>query len=288
MQRFFAPGKLLLSGEYSVLQGAKAVSIPTRYGQHLQAEKHAGADLHYRALDDKGEAWLDFKLSEAKLPEEMLLKNILLSHADFSDLQGWKLESRLDFPREWGLGSSSTFISLIAKWLNTDVWPLFFEHLKGSGYDVAVAESQQEIIYELKSPKGPYWENAKLPDFFDSTYFVYLGQKQNSAAEVKRYLQNQHPKALIQSLSALSEQLLKLRSISDLEAWMLEHEKLTSMLIGRKPIPPQVLPEFGGVAKSLGAWGGDFLWLSKVEDPQVLIDKGFETIIPYKDMKALT
>jgi mevalonate kinase len=35
MQQFYAPGKLLITGEYAVLDGAWALALPTRLGQTL-------------------------------------------------------------------------------------------------------------------------------------------------------------------------------------------------------------------------------------------------------------
>ena len=34
-QTFYSNGKLLLTGEYVVLDGAKALAVPTRFGQNL-------------------------------------------------------------------------------------------------------------------------------------------------------------------------------------------------------------------------------------------------------------
>ncbi|PIZ07449.1 MAG: GHMP kinase, partial [Flavobacteriaceae bacterium CG_4_10_14_0_8_um_filter_34_31] len=36
---FYGNGKLLLTSEYLVLDGAKALAIPTKYGQYLEVEK---------------------------------------------------------------------------------------------------------------------------------------------------------------------------------------------------------------------------------------------------------
>ena len=36
MKEFHANGKLLLTGEYAVLDGAKAIGLPTKRGQSLQ------------------------------------------------------------------------------------------------------------------------------------------------------------------------------------------------------------------------------------------------------------
>ena len=35
---FYSNGKLLITGEYLVLDGAKALALPTKYGQYLTVE----------------------------------------------------------------------------------------------------------------------------------------------------------------------------------------------------------------------------------------------------------
>lgn len=275
MQHFFAPGKLLLSGEYSVLQGAKAVAVPTKAGQHLEVRAIDDRDIQYRAFDHQGAVWLNFKLSEAQRPEELLVRDIIQELLPPDKITATLLESRLDFPREWGLGSSSTFISLIAQWAQADVWPLFFKYLKGSGYDVAVAEARTSLSYQLQEPQKPRWERVKIPAFFKDTALVYRGQKQNSAREVERFLSCSHPRELVAEISKLSEDLLKLNDVQSLEDWMDEHEHKTAQLIGRSPLSAGLLPAFPGSAKSLGAWGGDFIWLSRYEGTQALQKAGY-------------
>ena len=39
MQKFHSHGKLLISGEYVVLDGATALALPTRFGQTLEVEE---------------------------------------------------------------------------------------------------------------------------------------------------------------------------------------------------------------------------------------------------------
>ncbi|MFB1003124.1 MAG: GHMP kinase, partial [Bacteroidia bacterium] len=38
MQSFFSHGKLLITGEYVVLDGALSLAIPTKYGQRMEVE----------------------------------------------------------------------------------------------------------------------------------------------------------------------------------------------------------------------------------------------------------
>lgn len=284
MPEFFAPGKLLLSGEYSVLQGAKAIAVPTKMGQHLKVSLGPTDDIQYSALDEKGQAWLHFLLSEAKSKEECLVRDILLAATGKAELKGYSLETKLDFPREWGLGSSSTFISLIAEWTQREVWPLFFNFLKGSGYDVAVALAKTAIEYHLPETKKPQWKSVKIPDFFAETGLMYLGKKQNSALEVSRYLASEHPTNLVEEISRLSTELLNLNDIYELESWMEEHERKTAFLIGKPTIAESFRPLINGKIKSLGAWGGDFVWLSQLESVDKLKSAGYKHIYKFTEL----
>jgi mevalonate kinase len=288
MSSFFAPGKLLLSAEYSVLRGASAIAVPTKKGQWLETSSHALNHLQYTALDERHETWLNFNLSHVSKQEEQMVKDLLMAAFGTNPIPNLAVQTRLDFPRDWGLGSSSTFVSLIAQWAETDVWPLFFQHLKGSGYDVAVAEAKTSIKYQLLAPQKPIWEKIKVPPFFADTHLVYLGQKQNSALEVDRFLDQKEQLSVVEEISKLSHTLLQLRDIQDLEEWMISHEKLTSLLIGKDSVPLKVLPKLPGAAKSLGAWGGDFVWLSQLNNPSILEQAGFTTHFKFNELVDLS
>jgi len=287
MREFFAPGKLMLSGEYSVLHGAKAVAVPTRLGQSLKVlDSHKNEASAYKALDHRGELWLDFDFAAIHDSEGQKVVDLIKAAGREDLLEGKIFQTQLEFPRNWGLGSSSTFVALMAQALEVDVWPLFFNNFKGSGYDVAVAISSQAIEYQLTAPAKPLFSKVGIPDFFSETCFVYLGQKQNSAREVGRFLAADYSKILIQKISDLSEQLLVLEDTHQLEEWMQAHEHYTSEIIGREPLPQMMLPKISGKAKSLGAWGGDFIWLSRQDSRQDLLKAGFDTIIPFSEMIA--
>ena len=46
-----------------------------------------------------------------------------------------------------------------------------------------------------------------------------------------------------------------------------------------------LFPDFDGVIKSLGAWGGDFVMVISNENPtDYFMEKGYETVIPYEEM----
>ena len=46
-QTFYSNGKLLITGEYLVLDGAKAFALPTKFGQNLIIEKGSNQETSY-------------------------------------------------------------------------------------------------------------------------------------------------------------------------------------------------------------------------------------------------
>ena len=156
---FRANGKLLITGEYAVLLGAEALAIPTRFGQTLSVENYKGDHLWWTALDHKSQIWLDVKLdrhmniiSYSDEAMALYLKKLIqtaLKLGKHTFPSGKHLSTQLDFPNNWGLGSSSTLVSLIAQWCGIDAMTLFQETSSGSGYDVACAEVHHPICYKL-------------------------------------------------------------------------------------------------------------------------------------------
>jgi len=46
-----------------------------------------------------------------------------------------------------------------------------------------------------------------------------------------------------------------------------------------------LFPEFKGVLKSLGAWGGDFVMAVAEENPVIYFnEKGYETVVGWREM----
>lgn len=271
MQEYFAPGKLLLTGEYSVLNGAKALSVPTRLGQKLRVYPDATHEaLNWQAFDNQGQIWLSItfaedlslvKTNDAKKAES-LQKILQVAKQLGAQLPfNCNVETHLEFNRQWGLGSSSTLIDLVSQWLKVPSLTLFFKTLTGSGYDVATAQAKQSILYQLQGPAQAQWKKVQLPACVTESHFMYLGQKQNSAQEVQRFKNRNVRPAQIEAISALSQQILTAKSPKSLQALVKEHESVTASIIGITPIQHRLFPEFKGTVKSLGAWGGDFVWL---------------------------
>ena len=145
MSTYYSNGKLLLTGEYLVLDEAKALALPARYGQNLSIQKHNEPKLIWESYTNDNELWLQisFDLPRLRIINASFdsskdggydslaerLQNILLEakklNPDFlSSKQGFFAKSKLTFPRNWGLGSSSTLINNIAQWANVDAYQL--------------------------------------------------------------------------------------------------------------------------------------------------------------------
>ena len=304
MVKFHANGKFLLSGEYLVLQGARALALPLNLGQSLEVTTidDANGMIHWDAYTPKG-FWFasifskhDFtvhasddmdkadNLSRIFKAIKSLNPNILQDKKDYF------FTTRLEFDSEWGLGSSSTLISLLAQWAEVDPYELLKMTMGGSGYDIACATASQPIFYQLKNGK-PIVEKADFnPEFKDKLYFVYQGHKQSSGKEVKSFKERAQKLELsseISEISKISEKLTSTASFNDFCALLTRHEEIMSRCL-EQPSLKSYHPDFQGTIKSLGAWGGDFFLaateLSEKEVMEYFKKKGLETILKYTDI----
>ncbi len=297
MQKFHSNGKLLLTGEYLVLDGATALAIPTKYGQSLEVAVSEKEGVHWKSYDEKDTVWFEeifnLKNLEASKPENIFsntLSKILrqaknLNPLFLSEDKGFTISTKLDFSRNWGLGSSSTLINNIAQWANVDAFELLKTSFGGSGYDIAAAQSDSPILYELVN-NNPQFRKIHLSwDFTDSIFFVHLNRKQDSKEGITKYRNASVDQKSIQRISDISNKLLICYSLPDFEKLMNAHEEIISEIIKLPTIKEQLFSDYPNTIKSLGAWGGDFaLVTGDALDMRYFRKKGFETIVPYKDM----
>ena len=295
--KFHSNGKLLLTGEYLVLDGATALAIPTKYGQSLEIETSEKKGIHWKSLDEKGLVWFEdffdlnnFKSKNPKNSISKTLSKILLEarnlNPDFLiESEGIQVTTKLDFPRNWGLGTSSTLINNIAQWANVDAFALLAMSFGGSGYDIASAQNDSPILYELKNGKSTFKE-VNLPwKFTEKLFFVHLNQKQDSKEGITRYRNTLVDKKSSQDISDISNKLLTCSALSVFEKLMNIHEQIISNIINLPTIKSQLFSDYPNTIKSLGAWGGDFVLATGDEkDMDYFRKKGFETIVPFGEM----
>ena len=298
-----AQGKLLLTGEYFVLDGGTALAIPVRFGQRLHVEKgEAPGVLSWvsKNLDDSVWFQAEFQLKSFQILQASdettartlaeILRACQVQNPDFFlDHQSFSVLTQNDFPREWGLGTSSTLIAALARWVNIDPYKILFDTLGGSGYDIACAYADGPILYSLEAHE-PLVEPVEFaPDFLDNLYFVFLGNKQNSREGIARYRDraSKNP-AIIEKVSQLTQQFLCAKTLTEFDAVLVEHEMLVSETIGLPRAKDLYFTDFWGEIKSLGAWGGDFVLVSSgrsgEETKAYFLEKGFEVFLGYEEI----
>lgn len=299
---YYSHGKLLVTGEYFVLEGATAFAVPLKLGQSLsvshlsngsreiiwETELVNGTKLKSIFNADNLDVVSTFDTKSALYTQKLLRsvrqKSDVLNRFDQSLL----IQTKVEFPLEWGLGSSSSLISNLGYWSGIDPYALLFENFKGSGYDIAAARSSGPILY-TKGEKPVSQEVSFNPDFLDKIYFIYLGQKQDSHSSIERFWQSVKGKQKeCERISEISIAIIGVSTLTEFESYITEHESIISESIGIPTIKSKLFDDFNGTVKSLGAWGGDFVMATHQGDSSYVKEyfrnKGLKTIFPYNDL----
>lgn len=301
-KHFHANGKLLLTGEYFVLDGAVALALPTKLGQSLQIVEDASGIIAWRSFNADGSLWFEgeFDLPSGECQRSsdeaigqrlaQILQAIATQNSGFFQSKpGLQIETHLDFPREWGLGTSSTLIANLAQWACVDPFQLLQDTFGGSGYDIACANAEGPVLYQLEN-QTPKFESAHfdLP-FKSKLFFVYLGKKQNSREGIARYRAKVKAEPLlVKAISSLTFLFLECTDLSSFEDLICQHEKIVANTLELRRAKDLYFADFWGEVKSLGAWGGDFVLVTSDRDAEetrhYLNEKRFSTVLPYKDL----
>ena len=325
MKTYTANGKLLLTGEYLVLKGAVALALPTKLGQSLSVEcchsddpvdgiviARSGASrsdvaiqnypnlIRWSAHKPQG-PWFSALLNPDTLeivetddqPKAVKLAQILKAVRELNPMvlkPGLSFETHLEFNTEWGLGSSSTLLSLLAQWAGVNPYTLLQMTVGGSGYDIACATANSPILYRLDHDQPLVKPIDFKPLFAEHLFFVYQGKKQHSSEEVKVFNSHWKQEDLlmeIQTVSELSTALPTITYFEDFCTLLQVHEDILSHCLERPAIKTHY-PDFEGSLKSLGAWGGDFIlaatpWSSE-QVKAYFHSKGLDTIFNYNDL----
>jgi len=299
MEEFYSNGKLLLTGEYAILDGAKGLAVPSRYGQFLTVKKSNTGQINWRSLSDTNTPWFTADLALPNLEildtSDTSLANRLvqifeaisnLNSSFINDHQGSYIDTKLTFPRHWGLGSSSTLINNMANWAQVNPYDLLSATFGGSGYDIACAQNKSPITYSNKED-SPIIEKVDFnPSFKNQIFFVHLNKKQNSRDAINAYRKLIIDKeVLIREINHLTLQMTQCDELWEFERIMAAHENLISKTLDIPTVKQQLFYDFPGGIKSLGAWGGDFIMATgTLEEMRYFSQKGFTTILSYTQM----
>ena len=294
---FYGRGKLLLTSEYAVLNGARALALPCQKGQKLTFEPLDSNELLWESFDINNNSWFKAKFqlpscsivtsSNTSISRRLcsILRRAQVLNPCFLKSQGGQVKTFLEFERLWGLGSSSTLVSNIAQWANVNAYDLLEHSFGGSGYDLACAVSTNPICY-TRNKLHPLIEKVSFnPPFRKNLYFIFLNQKQSSYNAIKGIKPSTFSKESLKELNIITNDILKCKTQESFNILIEKHEGIIARILQKKTIKQLLFSDFEGAIKSLGAWGGDFIIASGDSDsPRYFNQKGFETVIPFEEM----
>ena len=296
MISFFSRGKLLLTGEYTVLCGSRALALPTKLGQTLNYKPTDNNILIWKSYDLNGIVWFEVKFNVDSLELiattdsekwESLYKVLRATKKLNSTFlnKGGQVDTHLEFDRSWGLGSSSTLISNIALWGNSNPYMILKKSFGGSGYDLACAQAKGPLTY-TRNNYSPNIKSVELNyPFIENLFFVHLNKKKDSHKAVASFNLNKVEVSIINQINKLTELIINCNDQDNFNFYLKTHEKIIGTILNRRTIQEVFFSDFKGIVKSLGAWGGDFVLASgDKESPNYFKKLGYTTIISFKEM----
>jgi len=298
MGEIYSPGKLMLTSEYFAVDGALVLAVPTKPGQEFFfEEKHDGKSIIFWEAYHQNKLWLkaviDYKnwqILETNITSSAefilkVLKNVQsLSEIQFKNTYTYHLKTNLQFPPDYGLGSSSTLMNNLAEWANIDPFHLNSISLGGSGYDIAVAKAKSALLFQNK-PEIRFEKINFSPKFKDELIFIHLNQKQDSREGINLYKSKIKSQNLVNEFSDLTRNILLCNELENFSDLMLLHEQKISDFIEIPTVKSKFFPDCPTFVKSLGAWGGDFVMSAKFEGfEDYFWGKGFSTVFDWCDL----
>jgi mevalonate kinase len=291
---YYASGKLLLFGEYLVLKGSGCLAIPLKFGQKMQVENSEENNFKWTSKANEN-VWFSCIFSkeltiintsdEAKAKLLMTLLKIIKEKNPLLFQTILDFQTQLDFPPEWGLGSSSTFISILSQWSKTDPYLLLKNSFGGSGYDIACATASTPIIYDRESHQtAPVY---LFPKITSKLLFIYSGKKQNSSKEVEHFSLQKVSAGAVEKMRAIIVSASKATQVDAFEEAMEESENLLSGILDLPAIKEKYFPDYPFAVKSLGAWGGDFFMATfrkEHEARNYFAEKGYSVLFSYNEI----
>lgn len=296
---YHANGKLLLTGEYLVLHGAKAIAVPLNVGQQMAVSIDSERNnIRWQAFY-QNQVWFSCELdptdlsiftttdTEKSATLVRILQAIKSLKPEFSLIPGTSFKTTIEANPEWGLGSSSTLLSLLSQYADVDPFVLNEVVFQGSGFDIACATADGPILYVRNQLVEPI--NLDYP-FASQLFLVYSGRKKKTAIEVRTFLKEKVISSqTVSEMSALTDEFAACRDQNEFNLLIRLHEELVSKSIGRIPVKSEFFGDFKGEVKSLGAWGGDFFLVSTnkltfSEVNRYFENKGLMTVFKWGDL----
>ncbi|KMQ66243.1 30S ribosomal protein S6 [Chryseobacterium angstadtii] len=298
MSGIFSPGKLMLTSEYFAIDGALVLAVPTKLGQEFFfEEKNDEKSLIFWEAHHQNQLWfkaaIDYKewqILETNIPSsaEFILKTLKnvqqLSQTKFKKNNTYHLKTNLQFPADYGFGSSSTLMNNLSEWADIDPFHLNTISLGGSGYDIAVAKEKSAILF--RSKPEIFYEKADFnPPFKNELIFIHLNQKQDSREGISFYKSKSRSQILVEEFSDITKKVLLCSELENFSQLMVIHEQKISDFLEIPTVKEKFFADCPVFVKSLGAWGGDFVMSAKFDGYEDYFwGKGFKTVFQWSDI----
>jgi mevalonate kinase len=301
MKSFVSNTKLMISGEYLVLQGASSLALPLKHTQELSVLEQPGdPSIEWKSFINN-DLWFELNVSlpnfeiltttDSKMAQTLvrLLKTAEQLNPKFlEDQLNYMVTSVMDFKPDWGIGSSSSLVSNLALWAECDPFLLNKLVFGGSGYDIACARASTPIMYHLDNSVPTYREAQFYPKFHTNLYFIYLNRKQSSKDSIQKSDLSSVTTSTIERITAISNAMELADSLQTFQDLLEEHENIISETLQVKKVKDLYFKDFHGSIKSLGAWGGDFILVAsskpESEIKEYFEKKGFNTFFRFAEL----
>ena len=192
----------------------------------------------------------------------------------------------MEFPRQWGLGSSSTLTALIAQWAQVSApWNC---PLKPVPAPVTTSLAPGKTA-PLSTKAAPLEASHFCSLFLRLPLRRSLEEKSSSARGIERYLERApFSEHIITQSNHLIAQLLGTANLTQFQQVLTECESFVSRHLNLTPVKERFFDDFAGAIKSLGSWGGDCVLAASSLSPQDTISyfakRGYNRCIPWREM----
>ena len=296
---FKSNGKLLITSEYLVMKGATALAIPAKLDQELTIKSTNTDFIYWESFDKNNLIWYKekFFLDKGSLiyhGKKNKISDLIIRLFDyihrFNDPKksiGNEFIWKLNFDRNWGLGSSSTLINNLSKWAKVNPYKLLFSVFNGSGYDIACCDKSNPIIFQKKDDYLSFSNTTFNPNFLNNLFLVFLNKKQNTQKSVQNFLKNDaHYIEEINQINNIVNGIQNVKGLTAFESLIERHEKIIANILQIPTIQNEKFPKYNyGIIKSLGSWGGDFVLATGDErNMDYFREKGFNTVKKISDL----
>ena len=297
--KFKSNGKLLITSEYLVMKGAMALAIPAKLGQELNVISTNSDFVNWKSFDKNNQIWYEEKFyldkgaliynSQKNKMSDLIVRLFDYIHTFNSPQKsiGNEFIWKINFDRNWGLGSSSTLINNLSKWAKVNPYKLLFSVFNGSGYDIACCDKSNPIIFQKKDDYLSVSNTTFTPDFLNNLFLIFLNKKQDTQKSIQNFLKTDEPfSEEINQINEIVHEIENVKDITTFESLIERHEKIIAKILQIPTIQNEKFTDYNnGVIKSLGSWGGDFVLATGDEKSMDYFkEKGFNTVKKISDL----